>query len=472
MTTYYYLNSSGTVLADGEINDPNWATYGYYARLDSDTNPGYENGMAWNFSTTSWYYTATYLNSYLLSNRDNALSAGQSFTWNGNTINTDIQTISQFATFVERARIEDSSASRAFVISFGNPAITLTNAQFVEFYDAALLSRQALVDSSVTISTEITAGTITDPTGVDTAVASALSAAAANAALTDVYGDVGSKANTSDMTTALAAKADASAVTSAISTALSALSIPAAQVQSDWSASSGVAAIANKPTIPTAVSAFTNDANYMSATAVATSISTAVNNLINSAPGTMDTLGEIAAFITADETTAAALASTVSGKASSATTVNGHALTSNVTVSASDVGLGNVNNTADSAKPVSSAQATAIAAKPDVYFGSTKQTTPKFYANSATVASGVAVFQMTTDGTSTGSAIFTTPNLASLNYYVNDATASYQVSAALSNSNKTLTLTTNKLTTANILSGILGQAAANGASVSVALWGS
>lgn len=42
--------------------------------------------------------------------------------------------------------------------------------------------------------------------------------------------------------------------------------IPAAQVQADWNASSGVAQILNKPTIPTVptnVGAFTNDAGYL-----------------------------------------------------------------------------------------------------------------------------------------------------------------------------------------------------------------
>ena len=41
-------------------------------------------------------------------------------------------------------------------------------------------------------------------------------------------------------------------------------------------------------------------------------------------------------------------------------TVAGHALSSDVAVSASDVGLGSVNNTADTAKPVSTLQRNAI----------------------------------------------------------------------------------------------------------------
>ncbi len=44
------------------------------------------------------------------------------------------------------------------------------------------------------------------------------------------------------------------------------------------------------------------------------------------------------------------------------TTVNGRALTGNISVVAADVGLGNVNNTADTDKPVSVAQAAADAA--------------------------------------------------------------------------------------------------------------
>ena len=44
-------------------------------------------------------------------------------------------------------------------------------------------------------------------------------------------------------------------------------------------------------------------------------------------------------------------------------TVNGHALTSNVTVTKGDVGLGNVDNTSDANKPVSTAQQTALDGK-------------------------------------------------------------------------------------------------------------
>jgi hypothetical protein len=51
---------------------------------------------------------------------------------------------------------------------------------------------------------------------------------------------------------------------------------------------------------------------------VSSAISTAVNNLINSAPGTLDTLGEIATALAADESAAAALTTVVNGKVSKA----------------------------------------------------------------------------------------------------------------------------------------------------------
>lgn len=205
---------------------------------------------------------------------------------------------------------------------------------------------------------------------------------------------------------------------------------------------------------------------------------------------------------------------------SSSITVNGHALSSNVTVSKSDVGLGNVDNTSDSSKPVSSATQTALNAKFTVPTGSSSQyirgdgslstlpavpsstdslsegstnlyytdtrakaayrivsgTTTKsgayFAVKSAAVSSGTVTFHFTNDGTSTGTALFPNgPDLDTLQLAVNDATASYQMGWTWSNSNKTVTVTTNKLTTANILTGLLGQAAANGAVVKASVWG-
>lgn len=91
---------------------------------------------------------------------------------------------------------------------------------------------------------------------------------------------------------------------------------------------------------------------------------------------------------------------------------------------------------------------------------------------SATVSSGVAVFNLTTNGLAGGTAIFSNGVIQdSINLYVNDATAAYQMGFVFSNANKTVTITANKLTTANILSGILGQAQANGSVIKLQIWG-
>lgn len=58
--------------------------------------------------------------------------------------------------------------------------------------------------------------------------------------------------------------------------------IPAAQVQSDWNATEGVAAIKNKPTIPTQTSQLTNNSDF----ATNASVTTKINALDSSSTGT------------------------------------------------------------------------------------------------------------------------------------------------------------------------------------------
>lgn len=67
------------------------------------------------------------------------------------------------------------------------------------------------------------------------------------------------------------------------------------------------------------------------------------------------------------------LTSDLSGKVDTFETVNGHALSSNITITQSDVGLGNVDNTSDANKPVSTLQAASIATKFTIPTGTTAQ---------------------------------------------------------------------------------------------------
>lgn len=57
------------------------------------------------------------------------------------------------------------------------------------------------------------------------------------------------------------------------------------------------------------------------------------------------------------------ISSALNSKVNNTTTVNGHALSSNVTVTKSDIGLGNVDNTSDANKPISNATQAALNGK-------------------------------------------------------------------------------------------------------------
>lgn len=96
---------------------------------------------------------------------------------------------------------------------------------------------------------------------------------------------------------------------------------------------------------------------------VTTAISAAINALVNSAPGTMDTLGEIAALLASDETTAGALATTVAGKMAKA--ANGSDIAS-PSAFRTALGLGTAATAAassfDASGAATTAQANAIAA--------------------------------------------------------------------------------------------------------------
>ena len=86
-------------------------------------------------------------------------------------------------------------------------------------------------------------------------------------------------------------------------------------------------------------------------------ITTAIDSLINSAPGTLNTLGEIAAALQTDESGLTALTSAVNLKAPIASptftgTVSG--------ITKSMVGLANVDNTTDASKPISTLTQSAL----------------------------------------------------------------------------------------------------------------
>lgn len=202
------------------------------------------------------------------------------------------------------------------------------------------------------------------------------------------------------------------------------------QVNSDWNAVSGVAQILNKPSLS------------------AVAISGAYADLTGKPSLSFDVLGQATSSAAAAQAfaiqrsnhTGTQPASTITGLAAVATTSSYADLTN---------------------KPLIGV----------AYEGTTQRTGSFPIFKSATVGSGVAVFNLTNDGTSGGTALCTNGVIQdSVNVGVNDSAASYQMSWAFTNSNKTLTVTTNKLSTANILTGVLGQVAGNGSVVKLTVW--
>ena len=112
------------------------------------------------------------------------------------------------------------------------------------------------------------------------------------------------------------------------------------------------------PTLPTGTIATTQTAGNNS-TAVATTafVSTAVANLVASAPAALNTLDELAAAFGDDANFATTVTTNIGLKAP----IDSPTFTGTVSgISATMVGLGNVDNTSDANKPVSTAQQTAL----------------------------------------------------------------------------------------------------------------
>jgi hypothetical protein len=126
------------------------------------------------------------------------------------------------------------------------------------------------------------------------------------------------------------------------------------------------ASLTGKPTLGTAAAQNTTAFEAAGAVQAAitaeqsardSAISSAIAALVNMAPSTLDTLAEIATRLAQDESAAASILAALD--AHKADTANPHQVTK------TQVGLGQADNTSDVNKPVSTAQAAAIATKAD-----------------------------------------------------------------------------------------------------------
>ena len=156
------------------------------------------------------------------------------------------------------------------------------------------------------------------------------------------------KADATALTSGLALKADATALTSGL-----ALKADATALTSGLALKADAATTYSKTEVDTAVALKADK----STTYTKTEADAKIASVVGAAPAALDTLQEIAAQLAADETAASALTTAVSLRAP----INSPTFTGSVSgITKAMVGLGNVDNTADSAKPVSTAQQTAL----------------------------------------------------------------------------------------------------------------
>ena len=179
------------------------------------------------------------------------------------------------------------------------------------------------------------------------------------------------KANSSDVTSALATKANSSDVTSAILAA-------ASTAASDSTSKANAAQAAATAAAATDATAKANAAQLAAETTAATDATAKANAAQSAATAAAatDATAKANAAQLAAETTAAADATTKANAAQSAAGTAADTKVSNAVaaLTKSSVGLANVDNTSDANKPVSTAQATAIAnAKSEAIADATSQ---------------------------------------------------------------------------------------------------
>ena len=109
----------------------------------------------------------------------------------------------------------------------------------------------------------------------------------------------------------------------------------------------------------------TSDMNKPTSTAQQSSINTAIANLVNSSPSTLDTLNELATALGNDPSFATTMSTSLGNRLRVDTASQGLDSTQK-TNAKTNIDLNNVNNTSDANKPISTAQQTALDLKANI----------------------------------------------------------------------------------------------------------
>jgi hypothetical protein len=139
-------------------------------------------------------------------------------------------------------------------------------------------------------------------------------------------------------------------------------------------------------------------------------VTTAVTNLVNGAPGALDTLKELSDALGSDANYATTITNALAAKAP----LESPAFTGTVTgITSEMVGLGNVNNTSDADKPISNTQQIALNKKAPlvdpVFDGTPRAPTPASSSNDTSIATTAFVKSQTSSIVSNIIPVSTTP---------------------------------------------------------------
>lgn len=220
--------------------------------------------------------------------------------------------------------------------------------------------------------TTSTLGGIIVGAGLTISSGGVLSATGGGVADSVAWGNItGTLADQSDLNTALGLKANTADLASvAFSGSYNDLedtpTIPAAQIQSDWSQTntSALDFIKNKPTIPvvpTNVSAFTNDAGYITTSDIPEGAAASTTTPLMDGTAT---IGSELAFARGDHRHP-----TDTSRVPTSRTINGYALTANITLDASDVGALPSSTVIPTVGTLNTDNATSQSANPSESFG-------------------------------------------------------------------------------------------------------
>lgn len=213
--------------------------------------------------------------------------------------------------------------------------------------------------------------------------------------------------------------------------------------------------------------------------AIDPSVNAALNAVISSIPTTVSALTNDSGFITAAAlmgyVTSGALSTALASYATSASVTSGLAGKQSTIATGSTSQYLRGDGTLATFPSIPSAQVNAdwsassgvtqVLNKPKSYNGTTLRTAPVEYTNSGSFSSGSVVFYLTSDGTSTGTALFPTA-IDTVNITINGTSGNlYTASYALTNSNKTLTITGTQIS--SIIGLLTLASAANGVNVNV-----